>query len=280
MSREALENWIRANPVEGNPAQMRAAFEKLAGSTAQGREVVLNGVSGRAFGSGRQIVWLHGGGYVFGSSRSHAAAAALLADRAGACVLVPDYRRAPEHPWPAAFDDACAFVSGCKTPVAIVGDSAGGHLALNVARRLPEMIAALALISPNTDRTGLSRTRATNTQTDLMNSDADDADLAALAMGHLFPVSHDVSPLRADLTRLPPTFVTASRNEVLFDDARLLVEALKQQGVKVAADFLEDMFHLWPLWPDFLPQARRTAELIAEFFALNATDATHELVGR
>ena len=280
MSREELETWIKAHPVAGDPGAMREVFEFLTQSRATGDRVCVNDVPGLAFGAGSPIVWLHGGGYVFGSPHSHAAAASRLAAITGSRVLVPDYRLAPEHPWPAALDDACAFVSGCEAPVAIVGDSAGGHLAVNVARRLPSKVHALALISPNTDRTGLSGTRQVNTPSDLMNADEDDARLADMAMGHLFAGSRDVSPIYADLTMLPPCFVTASQIEVLYDDARLLIAALRRQGVAVETAFVSDMFHLWPLWPDHLVQARRTIASIAEFVIRQRVAGTERTMAR
>jgi len=94
--------------------------------------------------TGPVVLWLHGGGYVFGSAATHARAAASLATRAGATVFVPDYRLAPEHPWPAPLQDAATVLKALNAPVAVVGDSAGGHLALALARRHPDRISALA----------------------------------------------------------------------------------------------------------------------------------------
>ncbi|MEL6516516.1 MAG: alpha/beta hydrolase fold domain-containing protein [Pseudomonadota bacterium] len=265
MSRAAIEERIKAHPVTGTPAEMRLAFARLMGSSPIEQMITLGGVRCAQFGTGPIAVWLHGGGYVFGSARSHARAARALAERAMCAVIVPEYRLAPEHPWPAALQDACRVVDACRTPVMLVGDSAGGHLALTVARRRPDQVRKLVLISPNTDRSGRSQTRRANTATDLMNADEDDRRLARIAMPDHDPSHPDISPILADLSMLPPTFVTASTREVLLDDALLLIGALGRAGVPVTAEIIAHLWHLWPLWPGELPQADQTLRAIAAF---------------
>jgi len=265
MTLAQVQARIAAHPVTGTPDDMRRAFEALAVNTAQGQWVSRAGMSARVFGEGSDVVWLHGGGYVFGSPDSHAASAASLAQMAGMRVWVPAYRLAHEHIWPAQLDDATDFIRSFDSPVAVVGDSAGGHLALNIARRADANISALALISPNTDRSGLSATRRTNSLSDLMNDADDDAALARMAMPHLDHASHDASPLLANLSGLPPVWVTAATNEVLLDDTLLLIRALGRAGVTTQADIKKGLFHLWTLWPDLLPDARDTLSKIAAF---------------
>ncbi|WP_175484942.1 alpha/beta hydrolase fold domain-containing protein [Jannaschia pohangensis] len=227
----------------------------------------MGGVPCRAFGKGAPVLWLHGGGYVFGDSRSHAACAAHLARAAARQVIVPDYRLAPEYPWPAPLDDVRAVLRALPHAIPVVGDSAGGHLALNLALCDPTRVTSLALISPNTDRTGQSDTRRANEATDLMNDDATDARLAQMAMPHLPPDDPAVSPRLANLRDLPPTYLTASRAEVLAGDATLLAHAARDQGVPVAEDWQDDLFHMWTLWPDALPEARATLTRIAHHIA-------------
>ena len=266
MDRTALEDHIRATPVEGSPADMRAAFLRLAhpgGAPDLPETVTVGGCPGRWFGTGdRPILWLHGGGYVFGGSDSHAAPARALAELTGRAVFVPDYPLAPEHPWPAQADaaaDVLAALGRCD----VVGDSAGGHLALNLARRAPDLIGRLAVLSPNTDRSGLSTTRKRNSTTDLMNDDAQDRRLSDMALGHLRDDDPDASPLLADLARLPPLFVTATTTEVLLDDSLLLATRVARSGVAVTQHVVAELFHMWHLWPEALPEARATLLAVA-----------------
>lgn len=256
---------IKAHPVQGSPDDMRAAFAALFDDGPEGEALTLNGVDCIAHGTGPTALWFHGGGYVFGSPETHARAAHHLADAAGLRVVLPRYRLAPEHVWPAPLEDGCAVIDACSDPVVLIGDSAGGHLALNLALRRPGRIRALALISPNTDRRGRSTTRKANNTRDLMNTHRDDVCLARIAMPDHDPKDPDVSPVLADLSRLPPTFVTAATNEVLLGDALLLITALGRAGVPVTAEVAQGLWHLWPLWPDAIPEAARTLEQIAGF---------------
>ena len=266
MDRKALEDHIRATPVEGSPADMRAAFLRLAhpGGLPDLPEVVtVGGCAGRWFGAGdRPILWLHGGGYVFGGSDSHAAPARALVQLTGRPVFVPDYPLAPEHPWPAQIDAVTGVLSVLKN-CDVVGDSAGGHLAINLARRMPDAIGRLAVLSPNTDRSGLSTTRRRNAASDLMNDDAQDRRLSDMALGHLPDDDPEASPLLADLSRLPRLFVTATTTEVLLDDSLLLATRAARSGVAITSEIQPDLFHMWLLWPDALPQARATLESVA-----------------
>ena len=267
MNRDALERHIKATPVEGSPAHMRAAFLRLAhplGAPDLPDVVTVGGCPGRWFGTGdRPILWLHGGGYVFGGSDSHAAPARTLANLTGRPVFVADYPLAPEHPWPAQLDavvDVLSALPGCD----VVGDSAGGHLALVVARQHAGMIRRLAVLSPNTDRSGLSTTRQRNTPADLMNDDAQDRRLGDMALGALPDDDPDASPLLSDLSRLPPLFVSATTTEVLLDDSLLLATRAARSGVAVTLDVRPDLFHMWHLWPDSLQQGCQTIEKVAQ----------------
>lgn len=266
MDRAALERHIKATPVEGSPADMRAAFLRLAhpvGVPDLPDKTEVGGCPGRWFGQGdRPIVWLHGGGYVFGGSASHATPARALADLTGRPVFVPDYPLAPEHPWPAQRNAAEAVVlalAGCD----VVGDSAGGHLALVLACRLAGQVDRLALLSPNTDRNGQSSTRKRNSGSDLMNDDTQDRRLSDMALSSLPDDDPEASPLLAELTRLPPLFISATTTEVLLDDALLLATRAARSGIAVTLDVQSDLFHMWHLWPNVLPQARRTLTAVA-----------------
>ncbi len=118
-------------------------------------------------------------------------------------VFVPDYPLAPERPW-SAQRDAAAAILDALVECDVVGDSAGGHLALVLATRRAVRIGRLAVLSSNTDRSGQSTTRSRNSVTDLMNDDAQDRRLSDMAFGDLSDHDPEASPLLADLGALPP----------------------------------------------------------------------------
>ena len=169
-------------------------------------------------------------------------------------MLLPEYRLAPEHRWPAPLDDVLAVIDALDEPVRLIGDSAGGMLALLAALKRPIQVSRLGLISPNTDRTSLSETRIANSSVDLMNDDDDDRKLAAMSFGDALAQHADASPLLADLSALPPVWLTAATNEVLLDDSLLLLRKLGVSGVPTEAHILCELCHLWMLWPEVLPQ--------------------------
>ncbi len=246
---------------------MRASFLRLAhpGGTPDLPSIeTVGGCKGRWFGTGsRPIIWLHGGGYVFGGSDSHAAPALALSKVSGRPVFIPDYPLAPEQPWPAQ-RDAVTSVLHAIPECDVVGDSAGGHLALVLAAMHPGKIRRLAVLSPNTDRSGLSTTRKLNSATDLMNDDAQDRRLSDMALGALPSTDPEASPLLGNLSKLPPVLMTATTTEVLMDDTLLFASRAARAGVPLTLQVLPNLFHMWHLWPDALPQAHQTLKAVAD----------------
>ena len=265
-SASAVRARIDAHPVSGSPAEMRAAFSRLTGpAPALGREM-LGRVPAARVGTGpRRALWFHGGGYVFGAPETHAYAATHLADEARATVWLPDYPLAPEAPWPAQIVTARAALDAFPDPVALIGDSAGGHLALRLALERPGQVASLTLISPNTDRSGTAATRGS--ARDLMNDDATDNALAHLAFGPRDGRKPELSPWLDDLSVLPPTLILAASSEVLLDDSLLLARAAAQAAAPVSLRIWPGLFHLWPLWPEALPEAREALAAAAAHVA-------------
>lgn len=260
---------IDAHPVDGDPPAMREAFARLmlgaSGPPDLGTADTLGGIDALRMTPAERTregtaVWFHGGGYVFGSPETHLRPAAALAEALGVDVVLPRYRLAPEHPWPAQRDDALAAVRAVQPdgPVVVAGDSAGGHLALVTALALAEAgtpVRALALFSPNTDRTGQSHTREANTSRDPMNADEDDRQLAALTFPHHADDDPEVSPLLADLSRLPRTHIEVGAREVLLDDSRLLAARAHDQSASVSLHVEPEAFHMWQLWTPWLHEA-------------------------
>ncbi|RVT82711.1 alpha/beta hydrolase [Rhodobacteraceae bacterium CCMM004] len=262
-----LRRHIAATPLGDTPEEMRRGFHARIDPAPEPAVDWDRAGGGLVVGEGpRTVMWFHGGGYVFGSPETHAPAARRLA-AAGLTVILPRYPLAPEHPWPAARDAAVAALDAVEDPVTLVGDSAGGHLALNVALARPGRAAALALISPNTDRTGRSRTRKANEDADAMNDDAGDGALARMAFPGRPDAAPEVSPLLADLGALPRLWIAASTNEVLLDDSLLLARAAARAGVAVDLTVARGLFHMWPLWPDRLPAAGATLDALAAWIS-------------
>ena len=261
------EAHVASHPVEGTPEEMRESFAALAPPPVDGQQVTVGQVPCIRYGESEQepIVWLHGGGLVFGSAKTYGALVTTLAQRTGRPVLVPDYRLAPEHPWPAPLEDTLRVVDALSGPIVLVGDSCGGFLALHAALSRPDQITRLALISPNTDHTGLSNTRASNSEHDIMNDDADDESLAKQSFGEALAAHHDASPLTRDLANLPPVWITAATNEVLLDDALMLVRRLGLAGVACDAHIYRGLCHLWMLWPDALPQGTHVMHQLSDW---------------
>lgn len=257
--REVLAR-IEAHPLEGTPADMRAAFEALtAGRRPPAEPLDLAGVPALAIGEGPQtLVWFHGGGGVFGSPESHLWMAAAIAAE-GVRVVLPRYRLAPEHRWPAQLEDAGRALDALAATVpagsvfapAVGGASFGGHLALALALSRPAAVGALALLSPNTLRIAGSATREPLTVADLMNDDAGDAALADLLLGEADRRDPLVSPALAKVRAadFPAVHVEVGAAEILLDDSLLLVRSLAAQLVPVSVHVTAGTCHLEALWP-------------------------------
>ncbi|WP_150296835.1 alpha/beta hydrolase [Salipiger aestuarii] len=256
-----LRTHIDTIAMNGDIPARRAGFARLAGPQPGAERVDMGGVPCLAVGDGPVLLWLHGGGYVFGSAQTHLTLAHALA-AGGVRVVLPEYRLAPEHVWPAMLDDALAVRDALGPgPVVVGGDSAGGHLALAIARR--RACAGVALISPNTDRTGRSATRGRTG--DAMNDDATDAWLAAIAMPDMPPDDPDLSPLLADLAGLAPLHIELAGAEMLLDDGLLLARCAALQGVQTHLHVTPGLFHLFALWPDAVPEGAAALARIARF---------------
>lgn len=214
---------------------------------------------------GRTLLYLHGGGYVIGSPTTHRALAARLGVGAKARVLVLDYRLAPEHPHPAALDDALAAYRWLvedlgvdPDALAVAGDSAGGglSLALLVAARdagLP-MPATAVPLSPWTDLTLSGESMTTNAESEVLLRRELVELWATQYAGNTPRDTPTVSPLFADLTGLPPLLIHVAAEEVLLDDATRLAERARAAGVDATCDVVAERFHVWHLVAGLAPE--------------------------
>lgn len=224
----------------------------------------------------RTVYYLHGGGYIACSPRTHRGFTAHLSHAANARVFALDYRRAPEHKFPAALEDAVSgyrfLLENGEPPGRIVigGDSAGGGLTVATLialrdRGLPLPSAAF-LLSPWTDLAATGNSLVTNEEADPLLSGKLVHVLAQLYYGQVSPRDPLVSPLYGDLIGLPPMLIYVSDTEILLDDSTRLAERARRHGVKVDLRVWNNLPHVWPVFVMFnLPESRQAIAEIAEF---------------
>lgn len=218
------------------------------------------------------ILYLHGGSYLFGSPETHADVAARHALAAEARVVLPAYRLAPEHPFPAALDDAervfdTLVASGVPADrIAIAGESAGGGLTVLLALRLAKRGAApraIAALSPWTDLSG--------SMPSMLAADDDYGDremLLGQARQFAGGVALDdprVSPMFAELGGLPPMLVQVGTAERLLDEASELAKRAKAAGVDATFDPIPEMPHAPHLLAEWCPEGQKAIERSARF---------------
>jgi len=224
---------------------------------------------------GRVVLYLHGGGYVIGSPRSHRHLAAAIAGAAEASALLLDYRLAPEHPFPAAVEDATAayrwLLDQAIAPehIVIAGDSAGGGLTVATLLALREARVPLpaggVCISPWVDLTCSGASYATKAAADPIVRRAGVEEMARAYLGATPPRTPLASPLFADLRGLPPLLIHVGSDEVLLDDAVQLAERAKAAGVDATLEIYDRMIHVWHWFLPMLDEAQTAVNAIGRF---------------
>lgn len=222
----------------------------------------------------RVILYLHGGGYVFGSLATHGEITARLAAETPARVLSVDYRLAPEHPFPAAHDDClCAYrwllgQGVAPNRIVIAGDSAGAALAAGTLIALRDANetapASGLLISPWIDPLANGGSIETNEPYDVGDRSFLVACCDAYMAGKV-PEDPRVVPLRGDLTGLPPLFIAIGSCEILFDQARALHEKARSEGVESSLVVYDEMFHGFQNLAPMVPTAARAVSEMSDF---------------
>jgi epsilon-lactone hydrolase len=228
--------------------------------------------------SGEAIVHLHGGWFTLGSAKAYRHLVGHIAARAGAKAFIPDYRLAPEHPFPAATDDALACYRGLARRdvrrIALTGDSAGGNLALVLASRVAGKAAAsnatlvgVALVSPVTDLTLSGATYETRAEADPLFTRPQVAELVRAYLGSADASQPLASPLYGRHSGLPPTRIHVGDDEVLLDDSLRYVERAVAAGVDARADVWMGMPHGFPANIGRLKAAAQALDAIGGFLA-------------
>ncbi len=259
-------DWLRA-AQEAGPASPLLDQVRLEDVDADGVPALL--CEPAAGAAGRHIVYLHGGGYVMGSPRTHLDAVARLAVGVGARVLAPDYRLAPEHRFPAPQDDCLAasrwLLGQGVDParLAIAGDSAGGALAVATLVSLRDagdpLPAAGFLISPWSWPLAEGGSMQENEPYDFGDRDL----LVGWAEDHAPDgVVRDprVTVLDAKLEGLPPLLVQVGGAEILLDQVLAFVERARTAGVEVESEVHEGLFHDFQLFAPQLPAGERAMQ--------------------
>ena len=220
------------------------------------------------------LIYLHGGAYVLSSPATHRPITVAFARR-GFRVVAPEYRLAPEHPFPAALDDAVAvyrgLLDGGVPPgrIALAGESAGGGLALSTLLRLRDLglpaPAAAALFSPWTDLALTGATLRSNDAVDPIFHARHAVSVAAHYLGDADPYDPLASPVYADLSDLPPLLIHVGKTEILLDDSLRVADRARAAGTDVSLRVWPRVPHGWQLLASILPEARRSVDEAAAF---------------
>ncbi len=284
---EALIQLLKAAPNSNQLSveQQRSGMETMAAQTPLPTDVYAETISAETVAGlllapsnandQQMALYVHGGFFTLGSSTTHRDLAWRLGEVCGTRVLLPDYRRAPEHPFPAAVDDITTTYhwlldSGLSAEnLILIGDSAGANIMLSAlvglrdaAMSLPR--AAIAL-SPWVDLTLSAESLHTNVESDPLVTIPKLEQAIADYAGDISAEDPRLSPLFADLSGLPPLFVQAGTGERLLDDARRLADRATAAGVDVVLDEWEEMFHGWHAMAAVLPESQDALTKLGKF---------------
>ncbi len=290
---EAIRKNLAENPVIQEGAtleQMREGIDAMGDAlpatpdlvveTVDAGGVSADWVTAPGADTNRAVLYLHGGGYVIGSPKSHRELMGRLSGTSSARVLGIAYRMAPESLFPAAVEDSVTAYRWLldqgfePARVSISGDSAGGGLAMAtlVAIRdegLPLPACAVCL-SPWVDMEGTGESMETRAAVDPMVQKEPLLEMAKTYLGDADPRSPLASPLHADLGGLPPTLIQVGDAETLLSDSTRLEAALKGAGVDVTLEVWDEMIHVWHLFAPILDKGQEAIQGMGDFMRKHA----------
>lgn len=223
----------------------------------------------------RVVLYVHGVGFSMGSCESHRALAGWIGAACRARVVLPEYRLAPEHPFPAGLDDLLAVyraLMSSGTPaeqIIVVGDSAGGGLAASMVLRARDaglpMPRALVLLSPWLDLTCSGESMQTRDDVDPWLKPDMCALIRDLYLAGADPTNPLASPLMAELAGLPPMLIQVGDQEILLSDAERMFELARAAGVEVELEAYANLWHVWHLFAPMLPDAVEAIDRIGAY---------------
>lgn len=287
--RALYQSWserMAANPAL-TIADLRSLFDEWHQPTLEPEGVTyksdtLAGVEGiwalpQGADTKKVILYTHGGGFAVGSAASHRKLAGHLAKHLGVTAVVIDYRRAPEHPFPAQLEDSTAvyqelLARGFKAAdIATAGDSAGGNLAIATVLKLRQdgvaLPGAVIAFSPWLDMEHVGQTLQSNAATDALVSKAILEAMSGMFLGEKGPRTDPLAnPLKADFKGFPRLYVTAGSAETLLDNATDLARIAKAAGVDVTLSVVDGMQHVYPFLAGRAPEADDEMRRIAKWF--------------
>lgn len=225
---------------------------------------------------GKVLLYLHGGAYLVGSCRTHRQMVSHIARAAGVNALVPEYRLAPEHPFPAAIDDAVGVYRWLLAngfgpgDIFIAGDSAGGGLTVATLLSLRHaglpMPTAAVLLSPFLDITASGESATTRADQDPW---FDAKDMSVVADNYCSDGTDLqnplVSPVFANVSGLPPTFIQVGDDEILLSDSTRFADKMKEAGLDVEIEIWPEMWHVFQLFIGKMPESRRAIKRMGAY---------------
>ncbi len=283
---ETIVQMLAARPrlVQPTVAATRAGFEELAQMFPLAADVTHQRVDAGGVPAewvsvpesreDRVILYLHGGGYVIGSLDTHRELASRIARATQARALVIDYRLAPEHPFPAAVEDATAayrWLLGTgvsPSRIAVAGDSAGGGLTLATLVALRDLRqplpAAGVCMSPWTDLEGMGASAQPGGADDPLLELATLREMAAHHAAANLRHPH-AAPLFASFRGIPPLLIQVGTREILLDDSTRVAAKAKAEGVDVTLEAWDGLIHVWQLFGPAVPESEQAVARIGEF---------------
>ena len=287
--RALYQSW--SDRMAANPnltiADLRSLFDEWHQPTSEAEGVsyrsdVLAGVEAiwalpQGADTKKVILYTHGGGFAVGSAASHRKLAGHLAKHLGVTAVAIDYRRAPEHPFPAQIEDATAVYKdlvarGFKpADITTSGDSAGGNLAISTVLKLRQdglpLPGAVIAFSPWLDMEHVGKTLETNAATDALVSKAILEGMSGMFLGEKASRSDPLTnPLKADFKGFPRLYINAGSVETLLDNAQDLARIAQAAGVPVTLSVVEGMQHVFPCLAGRAPEADAELRRIAQWF--------------
>ncbi len=286
MMRAVTGAWFRSvNAERADVQRMRTVWHALANTlwTASGvdvRRVEFAGMRSewhtpQAPARGKVMLYLHGGAYVFGNCTTHRQLVSYVARSCGVRALVIEYRLAPEHPFPAAIDDALAAYRALRDDgygpgdIVLAGDSAGGGLVMALLLSLrdagQEMPAGAVLLSPWLDLTASGESMTTRAKKDPWFKPADMPIIASYYCEDDEYRNPLVSPVFANVEGLPPIFIQVGDDEILLSDSTRIADNIEAAGGDVTLEVWPDMFHVFQVFVHQMPESREAIDKLVPF---------------